>query len=210
MEIDYEAIAGYERMTDCINAILEKYPQTENGYIGTSILGRGLLYLRLGHGKSASLFVGAHHGMEHITSNLLIKFIEDALACNAPDPDDPLDVLAKVGGFDIAGMCGLFLGGALAGIPVVIDGLISSVSALLAKRLCPACADYMIASPLSAEPAAASVMAELGLIPLLDIGMALGEGTGAVSVMPLINMALRVYFDMPTFGETGIEEYKPL
>ena len=68
----------------------------------------------------------------------------------------------------------------------------------------------MIASHLSAEPAAASVTAELGLVPLLDIGMALGEGTGAVSVMPLIDMALHVYFDMPTFGETGIEEYKPL
>ncbi len=94
LEIDYEAIAGYERMTDCINAILEKYPQTENGYIGTSILGRGLLYLRLGHGKSASLFVGAHHGMEHITSNLLIKFIEDALACERSG--------ARIaGGFDV-------------------------------------------------------------------------------------------------------------
>lgn len=139
-----------------------------------------------------------------------ICVIEEAIACNAPDPDDPVDVLSKVGGFDIAGMCGLFLGGALAGIPVVIDGLISSVSALLAARLCPACADYMIASHLSAEPAAASVMEALGLVPLLKIGMALGEGTGAVSVMPLIDMALRVYFDMPTFGETGIEEYKPL
>lgn len=139
-----------------------------------------------------------------------IHVIEDAIACNAPNPDDPLDVFAKVGGYDIAGMCGLFLGGALCRIPVIIDGFISSVSALLAKRLCPASADYMIASHLSAEPAAAPVMEALGFTPLLDIGMALGEGTGAVSVMPLIDMALRVYFDMPTFGETGIEEYKPL
>lgn len=139
-----------------------------------------------------------------------IHVIEDAIACNAPNPNDPIDVLAKVGGYDIAGMCGLFLGGALCRIPVVIDGFISSVSALLAKRLCPAAADYMIASHLSAEPAAAPVMEALGFTPLLDIGMALGEGTGAVSVMPLIDMALRVYFDMPTFGETGIEEYKPL
>ena len=139
-----------------------------------------------------------------------IYVIEDAIACNVPNPDDPVDVLAKVGGYDIAGMCGLFLGGALCRIPVVIDGFISSVSALLAKRLCPDAADYMIASHLSAEPAAAPVMEALGFTPLLDIGMALGEGTGAVSVMPLIDMALRVYFDMPTFGETGIEEYKPL
>ena len=153
---------------------------------------------------------GRGAGLSSLQLQNKIRVIEDALACNAPDPNDPLDVLSKVGGFDIAGMCGLFLGGALSGIPVVIDGLISSVSALLAKRLCPACADYMIASHLSAEPAAASVTAELGLVPLLDIGMALGEGTGAVSVMPLIDMALHVYFDMPTFGETGIEEYKPL
>lgn len=161
-------------------------------------------------GRTPAEMTGRGAGLSSLQLQNKIRVIEDALACNAPDPDDPLDVLVKVGGFDIAGMCGLFLGGALAGIPVVIDGLISSVSALVAKRLCPACADYMIASHLSAEPAAASVMAELGLIPLLDIGMALGEGTGAVSVMPLIDMALRVYFDMPTFGETGIEEYKPL
>lgn len=81
MNIDYESILPYEKMMAAVGAILECYPGTENGFIGESILGRGILYLRLGHGKSASLFVGAHHGMEHITSSLLIKFIEDALRC---------------------------------------------------------------------------------------------------------------------------------
>ena len=160
--------------------------------------------------KPVSEMTGRGAGLSAAQVRHKIEVIEDAIRTNAPDADDPLDVLAKVGGFDIAGMCGLFLGGALRHIPVVIDGIISSAAALLAARIAPASVDYMIASHLSAEPAATAVMEALGLSPLLKIGMALGEGTGAVSVMPLIDMALRVNFDMPTFGETGIEEYKPL
>ena len=86
----------------------------------------------------------------------------------------------------------------------------SIVAALVAVRLCPAARDALIPSHLSAEPGAGYVMEALGLPPLLRLGMALGEGTGAVSAMPLIDMALRVYFDMPSFDGIGIEAYKPL
>lgn len=138
------------------------------------------------------------------------EVVREAISKNSPDAGDAVDVLSKVGGFDIAGMTGLFIGGAYYRVPIIIDGMISSVAALIAKRLAPSCTDYMIASHMSKEPAAVAVMAELGLTPLLNINMALGEGTGAVSIMPLIDMALAIYYDMPTFNELGMEEYKPL
>lgn len=138
------------------------------------------------------------------------EVIRGALALHQPDPRDPVDVLAKVGGFDIAAMCGLFLGGAYHHIPVVIDGLISSVAALLAVRLCPRAKGYMLASHRSAEPAAQLVLAALGLHAPLDCAMALGEGTGAVSLFPLLDMAAAVYHQMPTFGDIAIEAYQPL
>ena len=139
-----------------------------------------------------------------------IRVIEEGIRVNAPDKTDPVDVLAKVGGYDIAAMCGLFLGGGIHKIPVIIDGFISSVSALLAVKINPAAADYMLASHMSAEPAAEMVMAELGFTAPLRCGMALGEGTGAVALMPLLDMAAAVYINMPSFSDTNIEEYKPL
>ena len=136
--------------------------------------------------------------------------IDRALARHRPEPGDPVDVISKVGGYDIAAMTGFYLGCALHRVPAVMDGFISTVAALAAVRLCPAAGDALIASHLSAEPGAGHVMEALGLRPLLRLGMALGEGTDAVSVMPLIDMALRVYFDMPSFDNAGIEAYQPL
>ena len=135
--------------------------------------------------------------------------IHRAIEVNQPDPEDALDVLAKLGGFDIAGMVGIFLGGALYRVPVLIDGLISSISALIAARLCPNSRCAMLASHTSAEPAAAAILEELGLTAILHAGMKLGEGTGAVCVMPLLDMALSVYHNSAAFTDTGIEQYQP-
>lgn len=135
--------------------------------------------------------------------------ITRAIAVNGPDPDDALDVLAKLGGFDIAGMVGVFLGGALYRVPVLIDGLISSISALIAARLCPNSRCAMLASHTSAEPAAARILEELGLTAVLHAGMKLGEGTGAVCMMPLLDMVLSVYHNSAAFTDTGIEQYQP-
>ncbi|MPM90960.1 Nicotinate-nucleotide--dimethylbenzimidazole phosphoribosyltransferase [bioreactor metagenome] len=107
-------------------------------------------------------------------------------------------------------MAGVFIGGALCRIPVLIDGFISSVSALVAARLCPACTQSMLASHVSAEPAAQLALDALGLKPLITAGMRLGEGTGAVCALPLLDMALTIYRDMPTFSGMGIDAYKPL
>lgn len=128
---------------------------------------------------------------------------------NKPDPTDPLDVLAKLGGFDLAGLCGVFLGGALEGVPVVMDGFISGVAALCAVRLCPAAAKAVFASHCSSEPAARLVLDALGKAPLLTAGLHLGEGTGAVASLPLWDMALTVYDHCYSFAEGGITPYTP-
>lgn len=141
---------------------------------------------------------------------LKIRAIETAIAVNRPDPADGLDVLHKVGGLDIAGLAGVFLGGAYHHIPVLVDGFISSAAALVAASLCPAVKDYMLGSHASNEPAGKLVLEALGLTPFLYAGMCLGEGTGAVAVMPLLDMGLAVYREMCTFEATNIEAYQPL
>lgn len=135
--------------------------------------------------------------------------IESALRINRPDPDDPLDVLSKVGGFEIAGMTGAFLGGMAYRVPVIIDGVISAVAALTAARICPAAKDFMLPSHMSREKAAARIMEELSLRPIVQADMALGEGTGAVTLLPLLDMALRVYRGTHTFNDLGMEAYTP-
>ncbi len=139
-----------------------------------------------------------------------IGAIRKAIALHEPNPEDPLDVLAKVGGFDIAGMAGVFLGGAAAGLPVVMDGFISGVAALMAIRLCPQAADYILASHVSREPAAGLLLQALGKEAFLTCDMCLGEGTGAVLLFPILEMGLEVYHKMATFEENDIEAYVPL
>lgn len=139
-----------------------------------------------------------------------IQVIKDAIALHHPDQEDVADVLAKVGGLDIAGLTGVFLGGAMCRLPVVIDGFISATAALCAVRLVPASRDYMLSSHISKEPAGGMLLEALQLSPFLTCDMFLGEGSGAVAVLPLLEMGLKVYLQMGTFEETGIEKYKVL
>ena len=139
-----------------------------------------------------------------------IRAIERAILVNEPDPDDALDVLAKVGGLDLCGLAGVFLGGGVHRVPVLVDGFISSAAALAAFRLCPAVREYMLASHASDEPASRMILKELELRPFLYAGMRLGEGTGAVAAMPLLDMGAAVYRDMCTFDAAAIEAYQPL
>ena len=119
-----------------------------------------------------------------------------------------MDVLTKVGGADIAAMVGAFIGGALYHVPVVVDGLISSVAALCAVRLCPAVKGYLLPSHLTAEPAGIKIMEELGLDPMLHGDMRLGEGTGAVALFPMLDMAAAVYDHAATFADIQVEAYQ--
>ncbi len=139
-----------------------------------------------------------------------IRAIRRGIEVNTPSPTDPFGVLQKLGGFDIAGMTGMFIGGALYRVPVIIDGLISSVAALIAARLCPACKAAMLPSHSSAEPAAKAISAELGLHPILYADMKLGEGTGAVCLLPLLDMALAVYHGSARFSAAGVKQYEKL
>ncbi len=134
--------------------------------------------------------------------------IRRAVETNAPDARDALDVLSKLGGLDIAGMAGVFIGGALYRVPVLIDGFISAVAALTAVRLCPACAHAILATHVSAEPASERVLSSLHKAPLLCARMRLGEGTGAVCALPLLDMALAVYAGMPSFAQLGLTPYE--
>lgn len=138
-----------------------------------------------------------------------VNVIQKALSRNNPDPNDPIDVLAKVGGLEIAGMAGAFLGGMTYRIPVVIDGVISAAAALVAAKLCPQAKAYMLPSHMSREGAAPRILRQLGLEPILFADLALGEGTGAVALFPLLDMAHRVYGSPHTFGTLGMDAYTP-
>ena len=133
---------------------------------------------------------------------------EAALAVNQPDPTDPMDVLCKVGGLDIAAMTGFYLGCAFQKLPVLLDGAISCAAALCAVRLCPWAEKSLLASHRPAEPCGQLLLDALGLEPVLDAGLRLGEGTGAAAAMPLLDMALSVYGEMHTFGGLGIPAYR--
>ena len=137
-----------------------------------------------------------------------VQVIKDAVERWELTKQDPLTVLSCVGGFDIAGIAGMFLGGAYYQVPVLIDGFISSTAALVAARICPDAVGYMIATHVSKEPAAHRILDELGLEPALDAAMCLGEGSGAVAAMPLIDMAAEVYHRMSTFEEIHVEAYE--
>ena len=135
-----------------------------------------------------------------------IALIDGALARLRPDPGDPVDVISKVGGFDIAAMCGAFLGAAACRLPAVIDGFISAVAALCAFRLNPLCAAYMISSHASAEKGYALAMAAMGLRPALQLDMRLGEGSGCPIMFEIADAAQRVIREMATFEEAGIDD----
>lgn len=139
-----------------------------------------------------------------------IQVIRQALALHKPDVNDPVDVLAKVGGFDIGGLAGVYLGAAKMRLPVLIDGFISGTAALLACRLCPEAKEYMIASHKSKEPGMQILLEALGLSASLDCDMCLGEGTGAVAFFPVLDMAAAVYRQMSTFADIQVEEYQEL
>lgn len=135
-----------------------------------------------------------------------IEVIKRALAVNHPDPKQPLDVLAKVGGFEIGGLVGVMLGAAAHRIPVVIDGFISGAAALIATALSPRLKDFLIAAHLSAEAGHQLLLKRLGLKPLLDLDMRLGEGTGAALGIFLAGVAASVLAEMSTFAEAGVSE----
>ncbi len=157
-------------------------------------------------GASPADVTGKGTGISDDSLRHKIAVIEDAIAVNNPDPSDPVGVLAKVGGAEIGGIAGLILGAASRRIPVVIDGLISTAGAIIAYSIEPAVGDYMFAAHNSVEVGQGIMLRSMGLKPVLDMGLRLGEGTGAALAMSLIEAGLKIYREMATFDEAGVSK----
>jgi nicotinate-nucleotide--dimethylbenzimidazole phosphoribosyltransferase len=155
-------------------------------------------------GRAAAEVTGRGTGIDDATYAHKLAVVGRALALHAPDPADPLAVLAAVGGLEHAAIAGLVIGGAARGVPVVLDGVIAGAAALLVRTLAPTALDYCFAGHRSAEPGHAVALYALGLTPLIDLGLRLGEGTGAVLALPLLQCAARALRDMATFDSAGV------
>jgi nicotinate-nucleotide--dimethylbenzimidazole phosphoribosyltransferase len=157
-------------------------------------------------GKTAAEVTGRGTGLDDKQLQHKIAIINEAIALNKPEVAKPLEVLAKVGGFEIGGLAGVILGAAANRVPVVIDGFISGAAALIAAGICPQSKDYMIAGHCSVEPGHRIMLQHLGLKPLLDLEMRLGEGTGGALAMSLAETSVRILSEMATFAEAGVAE----
>ncbi len=155
-------------------------------------------------GDSVEAMVGRGTGVNDEGLRTKQRVIREGLAVNKPDPADGLDVLAKVGGFEIGGIAGCILAGACHHRPVVIDGFISTAGALIAHALCPSVADYLFAGHCSEEAGHRLMLKHLGLHPILDLGLRLGEGTGGALAMGVIEGASRIFKEILTFEEAGV------
>ncbi len=157
-------------------------------------------------GQPVAAVTGRGTGVDDAGLRRKVAVIEGALALHRPDPADALDVLAKVGGFEIGGLVGVLLGAAARRVPVVLDGFIAGAAALLACRLAPALAPHLIAAHRSVEVGHGAALAHLRLTPLLDLDLRLGEGSGAALGMGLCRAACALLDEMATFGEAGVDE----
>jgi nicotinate-nucleotide--dimethylbenzimidazole phosphoribosyltransferase len=160
-------------------------------------------------GADPGSVTGRGTGLDEAAWRRKVEVVRRALAVNRPDPRDPLGVLAALGGLEIAGLVGVILAGAARRLPVVIDGFIATAAALVAVRLCPASREYLLASHRSAEPGHRVLLETLGLAPYLDLGLRLGEGTGAALGIGLLRAALACYTEMATFTEAGVAGQLP-
>jgi nicotinate-nucleotide--dimethylbenzimidazole phosphoribosyltransferase len=155
-------------------------------------------------GAPAARVTGRGTGIDDATLQLKVRVVEAALARHAPDPGDPLGTLAAVGGLEHAALAGLILAGAARRLPVLLDGVSACAAALAAVALAPAAAGHLVAGHRSVEPGAGVALERLGLVPLLDLGMRLGEGTGALLAVPLVRAAAAALAGMATFEEAGL------
>ena len=155
-------------------------------------------------GKPVSEVTGRGTGIDDKTQARKIEVIEKALQLNKPNPKDALEVLSKVGGFEIGGLAGVILAAASKRVPVILDGFISGSAALIACCLEPKVKDYLIAGHCSVEKGHKVILDYLGLKPVLDLSLRLGEGTGAALAMSVVEAGVKILNEMATFGEAGV------
>jgi nicotinate-nucleotide--dimethylbenzimidazole phosphoribosyltransferase len=179
------------------------------GLIGTGDMGIGnttasAAIAAVMTGEAVKGVTGSGTGIDEHGFARKVSVIERALACHRPNAHDPLDVLSKVGGLEIAGITGVILGSAAARMPVVLDGFIAGAAAAIAVGLQPRCRPYMIASHRSVERGHRVLLERLQLKPLFDLDLRLGEGTGACLGIGLVQAAIKILTEMATFGEAGV------
>ncbi len=160
-------------------------------------------------GRPAADLAGPGTGLDAVGVGRKAAVIERALDLHGPHLGEPLEALRRLGGFEIAAMAGAYVACAQAGVPALADGFIAGVAALVAVRLCPGAGDWLIQAHASAEPGHALVLAALGAQPLLDLGLRLGEGSGAALAVPLLRLACALHAEMATFAEAGVSGKAP-
>ncbi|MFO8048620.1 MAG: nicotinate-nucleotide--dimethylbenzimidazole phosphoribosyltransferase [Desulfosudaceae bacterium] len=202
-----QAIAAVEAGIDIVEELWQKRPVD---MLGTGDMGIGnttpsTAIIAAFSGIAVEKLTGRGTGIDEAGWQRKVDVIKRGLDLNRPDPEDPLDVLAKVGGFEIGGLAGLVLGAAAHKIPVVCDGLISTAGALIACKMAPRAKQYLFAGHRSVETGHRFMHEQLGLEPLLDLNLRLGEGTGAALAMELLDASTRVLADIKTFAEVNIE-----
>lgn len=201
-----EAIKAIEVGIEIVdNLVKEGYELLGTGEVGIGNTTTSAAVISVLTGLDSDIVVGKGAGLTDGQHEHKKRVVNKALEINKPDSKDVIDVLSKIGGFDIAGLCGCFIGAAKNRVPIVIDGVISAAAALCAYRLNPLCREFMFPSHLSEEPGAAQVMKEMKLEPILNLKMRLGEGTGCPMAFNIIETALYTMENMASFEEASIE-----
>jgi len=196
---------------ECGIELVQSYAQKGYRIVGTGEMGIGnttpsSAIVAVLTGSPAAEVTGRGTGISDDALVRKARVIEEAIRFNNPDPKDAIDVLSKVGGTEIGGIAGLVLGAASRRIPVVVDGFISTAGALIAYTIEPKVREYMFAAHHSVERGHRIALQAMGLTPILDLGMRLGEGTGAALAMLLIEGGLKIYKEMATFEEAGVSD----
>lgn len=199
-----QAVRAVEAGIEVANALSESVDVYATGEMGIGNTTPSSAIVAALTGCEVEDLTGRGTGIDDGRLRNKIAVIKEALCVNKPDPADALDVLAKVGGFEIAALAGLILGAAALKKPVIVDGFITTAGALIAQGLAPASAQYMIAAHRSVEPGHRAAQARLGKEPLLDLNLRLGEGTGAALAMNLVEASARILTEVATFAEAAV------
>ncbi|SFN00177.1 nicotinate-nucleotide--dimethylbenzimidazole phosphoribosyltransferase [Thermodesulforhabdus norvegica] len=203
-EAEKGLLAGAELVVKAVKE--EGYQLIGTGDMGIANTTPSSAILAVFSGRPVAEITGRGTGIDDQAFQKKVQAIERALSVNSPSPEDPIDVLAKVGGCEIAGLAGAVLGAAASKVPVVCDGFIATAGALIAVKLAPAAKDYLFISHRSGEPGHKVMSDILELPPILDLGMRLGEGTGAALAMPIVEAAAKVLKEIKTFEEAGVTD----
>jgi len=201
-----QAILSIEAGIAVVNDARDRYDLFGTGDMGIANTTPSSAIVAALTNQSAREVTGRGTGLDDQQLAAKIRVIDAALRLHRPDPTDGLDVLAKVGGFEIGGIAGVILGAAALRKPVVVDGFISTAGALIAHSLAPASREFIIAAHRSMEPGHRVMQDFLALLPLLDLNMRLGEGTGAALAMPIVEAAARILTEAATFAEAAVAE----